>query len=293
MKHKKFYLIFTILIIIFSSIASVNGILSDDGSDKFNIQSVRGETVSIYGRGLYKHMSSEVAIQGIAQDFITVGIAIPLLIFSLIFFIKGSQRAGLLFAGVTFYFLITYLFYLAMGTYNEMYIAYVILLMCSFFVLIKFLISCNYRKINKLIKPETPVTSAGIFLIINSFMIAFLWLNIIIPPLLNATIYPIELEHYTTLIVQGFDLGLLLPMAFYCGYAMIKKQRFSYVWGTVYFVFLSILMTALFAKIIAMKIEGHNVIPVIFIIPAINLISIYFSLRLLNGINNIATQTSS
>ena len=30
------------------------------------------------------------------------------------------------------------------------------------------------------------------------------------PPLLEGSVYPVEVQHYTTLIVQGLDLGLLL-----------------------------------------------------------------------------------
>ncbi|MBW6477908.1 MAG: hypothetical protein K0B37_00645 [Bacteroidales bacterium] len=48
----------------------------------------------------------------------------------------------------------------------------------------------------------------------------------------------------------------------------------GYLATITYMVFLSSLMTALTAKIIAMANHGVNVIPVVFIIPVINLITI-------------------
>lgn len=37
-------------------------------------------------------------------------------------------------------------------------------------------------------------------------MIGSLWLGVVVPPLVDGSIYPKELQHYTTLVVQGFDL---------------------------------------------------------------------------------------
>ncbi len=283
---KKTIIILSLIIIIFSLIASITGIWSKSGQASFFYQTIRGEEVEIKGIGLYKDMSSGVAVQGIAQDYVTLFIAIPLLLLSLIMYAKKSSRFSLILGGVLFYFFVTYLFYLAMGMYNEMFLGYVVLLGASFFALILHLISIDYLKIKNLFSINTPIKTSGVFLIINAFLIAMLWLSIIVPPLLSGDLYPEELEHYTTMIVQGFDLALLLPMAFVCGYLMIKKHLFAYVFGSFYLVFLSILMTALTAKIIGMKMQGANVIPVIFIIPTINIISILVSTLMLKSIKS-------
>ncbi len=104
---------------------------------------------------------------------------------------------------------------------------------------------------------------------INSILIALLWLSVIVPPLLDGSIYPDILQHYTTLIVQGFDLGLLLPLAFVAGWQWNRGKMIGWHLGPVYIVFLGILMTALSAKIIAMRLSGVNIIPSVFIIPTI------------------------
>jgi hypothetical protein len=63
--------ILVLVIIIFAGTAALMGILSNDGPGQYEYESIRGKTVMIYGKGLYKHMSAEVAPQGIAQDYIT------------------------------------------------------------------------------------------------------------------------------------------------------------------------------------------------------------------------------
>ncbi len=283
---KKQIISLSIIIIIFSLLASLLGILDKSGPGRFTYQSIRGQEIEIHGLGLYKDMSAEVAIQGIAQDYVTLFVAIPLVIFSLIMYIRKSPKSSVILGGSLFYFFVTYLFYLAMGMYNKMFLVYVILLGASFFALILHLMSIDYAEVNKGFTDNTPLKSSGIFLIINALLIALLWLSIILPPLISGQIYPKGIDHYTTMIVQGFDLALLLPMALVCGFLMIRKHHFAYVFGTIYLIFLSILMTALSAKIIGMKVQGYNVIPVIFIIPSINLISIIFSWLMLREIKN-------
>lgn len=54
-----------------------------------------------------------VAIQGIAQDYVTLLVGIPLLLVELYFFRKGSLSGKFLLTGTLLYFMLTYLFYLA------------------------------------------------------------------------------------------------------------------------------------------------------------------------------------
>lgn len=289
MKEKQTISVLVVLITILAALAAGFGIFSNFGPGVFEYETIRGQTIEIYGIGIYQHMSADVAIQGIAQDYITLLLAIPLLIISLIGYRRNILQAKFILAGTLGYFLVTYLFYSAMGMYNIMFLPYVILLCLSFFGLFIILKSLIKIDILSLFSLKSPSKFVGWFLIINSVSIAFLWLNIIVPPLFDGTIYPAELNHYTTLIVQGFDLGLLLPICFVSGFLLLKKKPEGYLYATIYLVFLSLLMTALTAKIIAMALNNVNVIPVIVIIPSINIITIVSAILMIKSlkVNNI------
>src|SRR5690606_12235855 len=82
---------------------------------------------------VYRHMSAEVAPQGIAQDYVTLFAGVPLLIIALFYARRGLIRGRLFLAGVLGYFLVTYLFYLVMGMYNYLFLVYTALLGLSFF----------------------------------------------------------------------------------------------------------------------------------------------------------------
>lgn len=273
-----------LIIILASAIATSMGIFYQEGAGSYQYFSIRGHNVTIYGKGLYKDMSAEVAPQGIAQDHVTLLIGIPLLIISVLKARKGSLKGQFMLAGTLGYFLVTYLFYLVMGMYNSMYLLYVILLSASFFAFFLTMRSFSVNGLSQAFNEKTATGIAGGFLIFNSIAIAILWLSIVIPPLLDGTIVPLQVEHYTTLIVQGLDLAILLPASFIAGILFIRKRPIGYLFAPVYFVFLSLLMTALTAKVFAMAILEYNVIPVIFLIPTFTLISVLCTIVILRNI---------
>jgi len=283
MKNKKILIVLVILISVLSAIATSSGIFSAGGQGEYEYKSIRGESVTIYGKGLYKDMSADVAIQGIAKDYITLFTGVPLLLVSLYLFNKNSEKGLFLISGTAAYFLVTYLFYTAMAMYNNMFLIYAALVGLSFFSFILTLFSYNPDNLINTFQSKKVMKYTGIFLIIVSLMIALLWLNVILPPMFEGK-FPKELQHYTTLIVQGFDLGLFLPLTFVTGFLAIRRNKYGFMFTPVYIIFLSLLMIALSSKVFFMAGAGINVIPAIIIIPVITLISILFSFLLLKEI---------
>lgn len=82
-----------------------------------------------------------------------------------------------------------------------------------------------------------------------------------VPPLLDGTIYPPSLEHYTTLIVQGLDLALFLPLSIISGALLLRRKALGYLDAPVYLIFLVFQMTNLTAKLIAMGTQGQEIVP--------------------------------
>ena len=284
MKHNRLLSFFVLYIVVISSFAASAGIFSSGGPGRTEHPTVRGSKVILYGDGLYRHMSADVAIQGIAQDYVTLFAAVPLLIISFIFARRGSVKGTLSLMGLMLYFFLTYLFYTAMAMYNKMFLAYVTLITASLFSLILLLVSFDYTNFSAKIKSEKIYRAGGIFLIVNASLIMLLWLSIVVPPLLDGTVIPAAVEHYTTLVVQGFDLGIFLPLAFASGYLALRRSNFGYVFVNVYMIFLSVLMSALVSKIVFMAMAGANVFPVIFIMPVIAISAGVFSLFLLRNV---------
>ena len=107
MKNMRIITILVLLIAILSGIATVFGIASNEGPGEYEYSSIRGENVVIYGKGIYKHMSADVAIQGIGQDYITLLFGIPLMLVGLFLFRKNNLKGLFVLSGTLLYFLVT------------------------------------------------------------------------------------------------------------------------------------------------------------------------------------------
>lgn len=274
MKYSKQLKMLVPIIALASATEALFGIFSNDGGGTYWYKSIRNEMVQIYGRGVYRHMTTDVAVQGIAQDYVTLFLAIPLLFISFFQSVKGSVKWKMAFSGVLLYFLLTYMFYIGIAMYNEMFLVAVAALFSSLFAFILNLISFDFDEIKNHFENPKPLKRASIFLIFVAVMMASLWFSVIIPPMLDGSFYPKSLAHYSTLIVQGYDLGIFLPLALISGILGLQKHPFSYVLIPTYLVFLSVLLSALLSKIIFMANVGANVIPVIFIIPVLLLLTL-------------------
>jgi hypothetical protein len=280
------FLVLVLIVLVASALAASVGVFYNAGEGPFELETVRGKTVTVYGYGVYRHMGADVAIQGIAQDYVTLFLGVPALTVALFLARSGSLRRRILLAGVLGYFLVTYLFYLVMGTYNELFLLYALLLGSSFFALLRLLLGIDIAKLKAEFSHGRAARFGGGFLMVNTALIALMWLGVVVPPMLDGTLYPAGVQHYTTLIVQGLDLGLLLPLSFVSGVLLRRGSALGILAGSSYLVFLSLLMTALVGKIVAMGLNGVSVIPSIFIIPAIAVVAYLSAWRVLAAIRS-------
>lgn len=275
MKYKKAITILVICIAIFSLFACICGIFSAGGNGEYEITSFYGNTVSIYGKGLYRNDSVTVASQGIAQDIVTVILGIPLLLASLYFSRKGLLKGKFLLSGTLAYFLYTYTSYSFLWMYNSLFLIYIILMSTSFFAFLLTMLSFEIEKLPLYFNKKLPVKFLGGFFIFAGITIGLMWLGRIIPSLLSHSIPP-GLEHYTTLPIQALDLAFIVPIAILSGILIINKQPFGYLLSSVITVKEITMLTSITAMIIGQILLGVKVsFAEIIIFPAFNLIVIY------------------
>lgn len=230
--------------------------------------SIRGEPVLIYGHGPYRHMPSDVAVQGLAQDLVTLGLALPVLLAALAIARRGSRAAFLVATGAVAYLFVQYAMYLGLAMYNELFLLWVAIVLVAFQLLVRLLLAAPLR--------EFAVTTTrarrryvGGFLFANAALITAMWLSMIVPPLLDGTLYPAGLAHFTTMFVQGYDLALFVPPSFIAGVAYWRGQPRGDVLAPVYAVFLSLQMPALLAKVAWMSAIGADAGPALVVIPTL------------------------
>jgi hypothetical protein len=219
----------TFAIIILSLIASGFGLFYTTGDRPYTITNQYGDTVKIYGKGLYRHDSYFRAPIFRGTDFTILFITCPLLIVALI---KDVQRKSFKYRLQLVAVITCFMYYaasIAFGViYNELHLVYIMLFATSFFALVTGMMSIDYKEVEKHFIPSFSYKGVYRFLIITGIALFAAWLPDIITAFVTKR--PLRLiENYTTEITYVIDMGLVAPACFVCFYLLRHRRGLGYV----------------------------------------------------------------
>ena len=278
-------IVLSILIATLAIIVAGLGVFWQGERQESEFLTLRGETVTIQGHGLYQYETVSIAAQAIAQDVVTLLIGIPLLVISMILFKKGSLQGKLLLSGTLAYFLYTYASFAFGAAYNILFLAYVSLFSLSLFAFIFALMEIDIPTLPKHFSSGLPRRTIAIFLFIVGSFLLLAWLGRIVPALL-ANQPPLGLESYTTLIIQALDLGLVMPIAFLSGILLLKKSAWGYLLSSIVLIKGVTLALAVSAMAVNMILAGVQVsIGELIMFPSIAIISGGMTVVLLRNVS--------
>ncbi len=284
MKFKKTMLILVITIVVLAGLSSYTSVFSDKGDGQYEFESVFGEKVEIYGGGNYKRDSISYALQGIAQDALIGFIFIPMLIVSFYFARKNSLRGKLMLTGTLSYFAYTFLTYTYLWVFNSLFLVYVICMSASFFALFLSVLSFDLEELKLSFNEKLPIKFIAGFQIVFGIAIALLWLEKVLPALINNTV-PVGIDHYSTLVIQATDLAFILPLSFISAVLLIKRNAVGYMLSSIIIIKGFVLGSAVTSMVILLMSSGIEInIAEIIMFPAITLLSTYLMYILLKNV---------
>jgi hypothetical protein len=242
-------------------VATLSGILTGFGQHHRTFLSLRGETITIQGGGLYGYESVSGASQAIGQDFVTLMIAIPLLVLATTLALRGSVRGLVLRAGALLYFTYTYLLMAFGGAYNPLFLVYVALFSASLFAFVLSVLAIDPGQLRARVSGRFARRPVAWTLIGFASLLTVLWLGRILPSLFG-TAPPSGLESYSTLFVQAGDLGIVVPLCVLSGILLLRRSATGFMLTGVMLVKGATLGLALIGMMIAMKLLGVQVVAV-------------------------------
>ena len=284
MGNEKIIVILSLVILALSLSAALTGLFSRQVKEYEDVTTVFGQNVQLYQKGLYARDSVSMASQAIAQDMVTLVLAIPFLLVSLWLVKKRNRKGMFLLTGIIGYFLYTYTSYSFLIIFNSFYLGYVILMATSFYAFILCLMELSRFDNEKLLTKRFPRKSLSIFCLMSGIMIMLMWLGKIVPALLTSGV-PEQLEHYSTLDIQSLDLGFVVPACLVAAFLLRKGKKWGYMLAIVLDVKMVTMTAAVSAMAIQMKRNGVHVGlggQLLFI--ALFLISTFFMVKILKEI---------
>ena len=183
-----------------------------------------------------------------SNDLVTLLLAVPLLILSLVLSKRGSQRAQLVWFGMLFYTLYNYAFYLFGAAFNSLFLVYVALFTLSIFALIFGITSLNVKGITERFRPGTPVKWIGGYMVLVALLLGSFHISLSLGYVFTGQVpeIVINVEHPTNLI-SALDLSLVVSFGLLGAVWLWKRQPWGYVLAVIWNVNATVYMAALSA----------------------------------------------
>jgi len=216
------------LIVLLSVITAGVGVLSQGGDGPFAFTTVHGNSVEIYGQGIYQHDSSFVAVLFRGTDAITLFVTVPLLLLGYLSYRRGSMRGTIFMIGMLMYFLYIGVTYTFSAIFNSLFLVYTALFSVSLFALIIALTTFDMQYLASKVASGMPYRGIAAFMFVAGLGTLFLWLSELIDPLMTGQA-PANLGPYTTMFTHGFDSAVITPATVITGIYLLKRKPLGYL----------------------------------------------------------------
>ena len=184
MHYNKLFHTIIILIIFFAIITSGLGLFYTENGQPFSFINQYGDTVKIYGDGIYKNDAYFMAPIFRGTDCTILFLVIPLTIIALILDIKKNILKTKLFLTALVALFTYYSISISFGViYNVLHLVYIALFSCSFFTLIIGFNLLNNYKIN--ISSKILTNGLKIYLVFCGLSLFIAWLPDIVTSIIN------------------------------------------------------------------------------------------------------------
>jgi len=285
------------LIAVLALLSASLGFFTPGDGEPVSLTTARGETVEIWGQGLYQYDTPIGATGFRAADVITLALAIPILLISILMYRRGSLKGGLLLTGALSYFLYNYTSMGFGAAYNNLFLAYILIFSASLYGLILALLTFDLKTLPSHFGAGLPRNGISIFLIISGIILSLIWLVLSIVPALLAGKAPPEASYYTTFITGIVDIGMIAPALILGGVLIRRGTPFGYLLASNMLIFTCILGANLIAAGIIQVTKEVITIgqAMAFTVPfaILTLIAVWFTVVLFRNFSEATPQTNT
>jgi len=204
----------------------------------------------------YAREVESMAAQGMGQDLVDLFIVVPATAIFLVLLRKNKRSATLIFGGLVFYVLYSFIIYSFGVHFNLMFLVYSFTLGTAAYTFIFYFYNISRIDVKNWFSGKTPDLSLSVFLIVIAAIFYMLWLLDVLPAIINNTI-PATVSDYDLLVnpVHVADISFALPGLIITAILLLKKHNLGYILAPVVLVFLIVLTIALAAMVVMTRIK--------------------------------------
>jgi hypothetical protein len=255
MKHQSALNWLVPLIALIAITAACIGLFAQGGDGPSSFTTLHGQTVQIYGRGLYRFdtIFSAATFKGV--DVITLVLSVPLLAIAFILYRHNSLRGGLLLISSIPYFIYIGASMTFSAAFNRIFLLYVALLSISLFTFMVALTTIDLSTLSRHIMLGMTHRGIAILMFVAGIGTFILWLSELVNPMLTGST-PANLGPYTTMFTHGFDSAIITPATVLTGIFLLQRKPLGYLFAAPLMVFCAQNGFTVMAATVSQTLEG-------------------------------------
>ena len=206
---------------------------------------------------LYEKETLNWSTQAYGQDMIDLFVISPFLILSSWLVYQKKEVGVLLWSGIIFYLIYTFVIYAFGVHFNQLFIVYCLILGLAFYVFIYFLLTFSRHQVKAWFSNKIPRQVIGFYFIVLGALFYMLWLMEILPANISNTTPQIIID--TELLVNpihALDLSVCLPGIIIVGILLLQKKDLGFLLAPTILVFFILMDLTIGVLTFVMNIRG-------------------------------------
>jgi hypothetical protein len=235
-------------------VAAIGVVGRGDGTTA-TVVSLRGETYELVTSGIYTWSSQRMVAEGVGWDVVTLLLAVPALLVASRGVLRGSLRWRLVAVGLLAYVWYQYLMYAMAWAIGPLFLPFVVIFAASAAGIAWLVASIDVGTLTRHVSDGFPRRSMVAFCGFIVLLLLGMWLPLIAAVLRGE--YDGALNGQTTLVVQGLDLGVVVPIAIATAVLLVRRSAAGLLLATALAVKGLAMAVAIFAMLVsAWLVEG-------------------------------------
>lgn len=215
------------LIAVLSLMAVGAGLFWQGGRGTQTFTTLHGQTVQLYGQGLYQYDTLFQGALNRGTDAVTLLLGIPLLVCATVLYRHGSPRGTVLLAAMLTSFLYVYASLALCSAYNNLFLIYIAIFSASLYASVVLWTSSDYRSLLSRNAPRLPRRGPASFMLASGLVTPLIWLSPVLVALARGGV-PERLDSYTTLVTTALDLAIIVPAACIAAISIMRRSPLGY-----------------------------------------------------------------
>lgn len=243
------------IVAVLAGVAAGLGVFVRGDGTYQTVTSVRGVTYQMATTGVYANNAQRVVAEGIGWDVVTLFLAVPALLATLPFVVRGSFRGRLIATGLLGYLFYQYLEYAVTWAFGPLFPLFIVIYAASLAGIVWLGVSLSRAGVQGRFDDRFPRRSYAFLTAGMAVLLTLLWARRIATGL-SGDLEGASLWGETTMVVQALDLGLVVPSALFIAMLVWRQSTIGYLLGAIWIVTSIGLSSAIVGMLIAAGLVG-------------------------------------